>query len=530
MTWLLVAYFAYRVYDQHRSWRIFVLGSMLLGSTALCLAAVQLFPGFEYLLLTTRSGFGFDAKGNGFPIQDIVQFVFPHVVSLFSPLYIGVVGLFVAATALAGKTREAAFWGFATLFALLWSFGANSLLYPLLYNLLPGAYFFRGQERAACIVSVAGAILAGLGVVRLIQWQSGTSESQLVRLQRRLWIAAVAIAGISTLVFIAWLGDRDAYGAYIPYVALSALMALSAAWLLPWLPRQRSLRLVLIGLIVFELFTVNMGYEAVYDPVPPDEQLSLTPPPLVAQVLADETSGFRVDGFRGLGDNYGSLYGVADIRGISPLWLGSAFAIIEGDLPVERAWELFAVRYVFTDWNELPIPSTIIGRGSDRFGAINLHQVANPRPFVIPMESFEIIPDDREAWARLSDPAFDARRIAIVNSAPGIDPGLPRNFQSSAEMLSPELWEIAISSNAPALLSISLVHYPGWSATLNGESLPILRAYGTLMAVAVPPGEDQMLRLTYDPLSYRVGALLSLVTWSGVAILGFRRLFRRRRR
>ena len=30
---------------------------------------------------------------------------------------------------------------------------------------------------------------------------------------------------------------------------------------------------------------------------------------------------FRVDGFRGLQDNFGSLYGVMDMRGISPLFL-----------------------------------------------------------------------------------------------------------------------------------------------------------------------------------------------------------------
>jgi uncharacterized membrane protein YfhO len=48
--------------------------------------------------------------------------------------------------------------------------------------------------------------------------------------------------------------------------------------------------------------------------------------------------------------------------------------------------------------------------------------------------------------------------------------------------------------------------------------VPILRAYSTLMAVPIPAGEHT-LRLVYDPLSYRLGAGLSLVTWAGLVIL-----------
>src|SRR4030095_9972055 len=138
-------------------------------------------------------------------------------------------------------------------------------------------------------------------------------------------------------------------------------------------PQTVFYRWILLGLIVFELFTVNMDTETNYDSVPPEQQLSLSPPPLVAQALVDTNIPFRVDGYRALHDNYGSLYGLADIRGISPLFLDSAHAIIENGLINPRAWELFAVKYVYSDWDALPIPSEIIGEREDRYGVVNLH-------------------------------------------------------------------------------------------------------------------------------------------------------------
>jgi hypothetical protein len=520
MTWLLLGYFAFGLFQGGWSWRRFIGGSAVFGLIAFGLSAVQLLPGLEYLRLTTRSGFGFEAKGNGFPIQDIVQFFVPTVVSLFSPLYIGVIGILLALIALWRCSAEAIFWGAAALVALLWSFGANSLLYPLLYNTLPGAYFFRGQERAAFIVANAGAILAALGVMRLMSWKALPGASPGRTLRRMLLLIALVLGGVFAIIFVAWLGNRDSYSSYIPFFALSAIIAIAAAILLPQLTRHKTapFALALIALTVFELFTVGMDSDAVYNPIPPAQQLSLTPPPLVQQVLDDTATLSRVDGFRGLGDNFGSLYGIADIRGISPLWLGSAYAIVEGDLPDQIAWELFSVRYVFTDWNELPIPSEIVGRGTDRFGSINLHQLSNPRPFALLISEYEVVPDDTAARARLADPAFNPRTTLLLNSNPGITTSSTSETPIPVTQVTPEEIHLSLSSPVEALVSISMVDYPGWRATINDQPTDIVRAYGGLMALRVTPGESTI-RLTYDPLSYRIGALLSLVSWSAIAIL-----------
>ncbi|MBZ0277324.1 MAG: hypothetical protein K8I60_14360, partial [Anaerolineae bacterium] len=146
MTYLLAAYFAYRVHTTHYGWRVFVSGTALFGVIAGGMAAVQLLPGFEYLGRTARVDFTYDAKGNGFPFQDVIQFIFPGVMSMFSPLYMGIIGLALAVIALWRRLPGTLFWGITALLALGLSFGANSVIFPLLYNLLPGMRFFRGQE------------------------------------------------------------------------------------------------------------------------------------------------------------------------------------------------------------------------------------------------------------------------------------------------------------------------------------------------------------------------------------------------
>ena len=72
-------------------------------------------------------------------------------------------------------------------------------------------------------------------------------------------------------------------------------------------------------------------------------------------------------------------------------------------------------------------------------------------------------------------------------------------------------------------------HYPGWSARVDGEERPILLANYFFRAVAVEPGETEVV-FSYrsDPfeLGRRISALALLVTVVG---LGLAELMRRRR-
>lgn len=524
MTYLLVAYCAYRVYEKRWSWRVFVVGTAAFGIIAGGLAAVQLLPGLEYLAHTARAGMGFDEKGNGFQFQDIVQTVLPNIVTVWSPLYVGITGLVLALIAAWRKLPGSLFWGIVALVGLGLSLGANSPIFALLFNIVPGMRFFRGQERAAYLVSFSLAILAGMGAAHLLSWDKLQDFKLTRRIQQVLLGLVIVIAMVFGLLLIAWLGNADSYGKYIGLAAFSLVSAVLVFALIPWLlgnPEQ-SLRYVLVGsLLVFELFTVSMDSPSNYDSVPPDEQLSFSPPPLVATALADNDIPFRVDGYRALHDNYGSLYGLADMRGISPLFLSSSLNLIEPDLINPRAWELFAVRYVYTDWNEMPVASEIIADGTDRYGTLNLHKLTDPRPFALLMYSAQIAGSDAEAREMLADPNFIPRRTIILDRDAGImlDGEIPEDATAIVTDFQPEAFGIQVNTSKDAVLSVSNPDYPGWYATVDGQDTPILRAYGALAAVVIPAGEHRV-QFIYNPLSYRAGAIISLLMWSGIGIAG----------
>jgi hypothetical protein len=218
-----------------------------------------------------------------------------------------------------------------------------------------------------------------------------------------------------------------------------------------------------------------------------------------------------------------------DIQGISPLFLEGMHQLIETDLPDAVTWTLLGVRYVFSDWQELPVASEIVGTGEDRYGAVNLHRLSNARPFAAILYRTATVGSDADAYSLLRDPAFPFDRTIILDRETGInDSAAPVLTPASVVSFAPEKITIHAPAAANGILAIALPDYPGWYATVDQQPAEILRAYGGLGAVQLEAG-DHLVELVYNPLSYRVGASLSLFTWLGLAILGVFVAFRSRR-
>ena len=77
-----------------------VIGGLLLScAVAVGLGAVQLLPSLEYVGLSVRANVDYAFVSGGFPVQDTWQLLLPGVLTLYSPLYIGAVGLGLAVVA-----------------------------------------------------------------------------------------------------------------------------------------------------------------------------------------------------------------------------------------------------------------------------------------------------------------------------------------------------------------------------------------------------------------------------------------------
>ena len=338
---------------------------------------------------------------------------------------------------------------------------------------------------------------------------------------------------IAVLSLFAWVHDAAAWGEFFSIAARSAITAVVAYLLFSRFlrhPERPALHAALILLVAFELFSVNIDHPANYDPIPAADQLSMTPPPLVQRVLNDDNAGqpFRVDGFRGLLDNNGSLYGLMDMRGISPLWLKGTEIIVYADyVDNSLAWELFAVKYVFSGSDNLSVPSKVVARGDDHFGPVFLHRLENPRAFAQLYYDADVVDNDAWALELMGDIRWDERAKIVLNQRPNLDlPGLAAVEAVDIESFAPEKIKLKVSTEHNAILSLSLPHYAGWEARVDDRPAEILRAYASLSAVEIPAGEHSV-TLRFAPISFTLGGIFSLLTWLALGLLAIHTIWRR---
>ena len=84
----------------------------------------------------------------------------------------------------------------------------------------------------------------------------------------------------------------------------------------------------------------------------------------------------------------------------------------------------------------------------------------------------------------------------------------------------PERVVAEMVTNAPGLLVVTDLFYPGWIAEDAGRRLAILRADGFFRAVALPAGSHRV-TFRYRPVSVLVGAGISAAALLTILFLGY---------
>jgi hypothetical protein len=146
--------------------------------------------------------------------------------------------------------------------------------------------------------------------------------------------------------------------------------------------------------------------------------------------------------------------------------------------------------------------------------------------------SYEVVEDPSKIPARIMAPDFDPARTVLLEKAPGFaadpadttSPGRVTDTTYDGNVIT-----VDVDAARPALLVHAENWFPYWHAFVDGKEEPILRAYGTLRAVAVAPGHHEIVfRFVSKP--YRVGKSVTLATLALVAILGVLAVVAGRRR
>jgi hypothetical protein len=127
------------------------------------------------------------------------------------------------------------------------------------------------------------------------------------------------------------------------------------------------------------------------------------------------------------------------------------------------------------------------------------------------------VADGVEALAAIREGGFDPATSAVVEGHPGLAvPGQPGAASGSATYreATPEDASITASVTEASVVVVRNAWDGGWSATVDGRPVPVLRTDYFLQGVPIPAGTHEI-RLTYrDPMIGR-GLALSALVWLG---------------
>lgn len=203
-----------------------------------------------------------------------------------------------------------------------------------------------------------------------------------------------------------------------------------------------------------------------------------------------------------------------------------------GTRPDPQLSGLLGLRYLLESRSEAVAPGWI-EPAEPLTGPVRVlvNAAALPRSYVVP---YAIVAGPEEAARLLSERAAGldpAVAIVLEQSPPERFAGLSRTPAEVAQTgrpdppgeariiyAAPEELRIMVHLARPGFLVVSDSWYPGWRATVDGSPAPILKANLALRAIPLEAGTREV-RLLYDPLSVKAGAMVSAATLVVCALL-----------
>jgi hypothetical protein len=531
-----------------------------------------------------------------FPPQELISFVFPSFFGLQGQTYWGflpftqsthAIGIVVLCYALIGfgllRGWVRVFWLGAALVVLVIGFGRNlPILYGPLFHFLP---FFDKFRVPSMIYSVLPLIAAFPMAVALDAVASGGEDGGSGQGARRAAIFFRVIAVLFGIVlFLGILGrvagggsswfqtawERGGGGAPAELIAerrhlfWTDIVRASAIALLAALVALARLRAKLtpaaywvatLFLLSTDLYLIDRPF---YAPAPPRTTANarLLPEDLVTTVtstsprtrvlpLSLESRGGKT-GLAIAADTDWPLVGVESVGGYHPAGLRRVKDFVQsGAWQNPGTWRSLDVGFVslavpgvrLDEEQRIQLATSFpmlerVGQGQTPTGDVLLFRYpANlGRAYVVP-ES-RAIPDPLERLEFLGSPEFDPTSLVVLeDEVPS--PAAREAWSASAAITTHAEERVAVAvSGSGGFLVLADAYYPDWRATLDGAPATIYPANHVVRALAVPPGEHEIV-FTFRDVAYERGRWIGRAgRWAAtfVALLGLAWTLRSRRR
>lgn len=559
----------------------YLAGLALMIATAISLSAIQLAPTLELGRHSVRNNLTYEwVSLFSLPPESLITLLLPDFFgdALTLPywgknylwetsLYPGLAPLVLGAAAvLYDRSRPVKIFAAIAAAALVLAFGKYTPLLKVLYDYVPGFNLFRGLSKFIFVFSFAWAMLAGYGLARLAE----RAEADLPKFRRLAYgILAAAIfltlLGGSVMLDFAharelWTSlvhgyDRGAdnylggslINAFFPasfhaflfiLFKIAAVLAFLGGLCLIFVEFARfPIRLFIVAVLVltaFDLWTFGARYLVGFKP----ERLSMDRE--LKAFLAGDKELFRIASPQSSLSNVGLLEGIENVGGYDQLTLKSynEFVNFSQGLSIDKPTPAMAITrssplldllnaryYVLEPAMSLERPGFHLAFRNSRY-KVYRNDAALPRSYIV--HDAKVVEGRDAALRALAGPAFKPASQAVVAEAIDGLPGDPA-LQSPAPTIvahAPNRVVIRAEAKAAGLLVLADVFYPGWKAFVDGGETPIYRVNYVVRGVFLPKGEHTV-EFRYDPMSFKIGAAVTLASLMIVLVFLSRFLYGR---
>jgi hypothetical protein len=548
-----------------------VLGALTTVAIApLFVSAAQLWPGLETAAETLRGGgisYAF-ATSFSFPPENFVTLwapgFFGNVLDLAywgrwyfwdATLFVGVLGLSLVLLGIWRGDRQAGPAALLLVLMVVLSLGRYTPFYGWLHAWVPGFDAFRAPSKFLFQASLFAALLAGIGADRLLRDAHGTRGLailtgvwSLLLVCGALWAGATWTdsGGLRFGDLIRYMEDEKSVGHLVrelrwlaPELSAQAVRSLLLAagtavlgtGVLLVRRRRRPAAHVYLGLVVVELAVFALLHRGSFDPA--DARITL-PDAVQARVGADERIFLPRAGNRLLES------GLASVWGYDPFLLERYVALVAATQPQEFSLTEYSMRYpvsfhplfamlrcrlyIGSDAEDRAALAARRFRAGRGFAQLPIHEIPDPLPRFLLVSDHAVVRDDDTRLARLLDPAFDPRRVVLLEKEPDPLParGSPGTGRIERLDASTDHVDLAVEIDAPALLLVTDAYSSGWNATALAPGpqpgYEVLPANHALMAIPLAAGSHR-LRLEYAPASFPAGVAASLASSAALLML-----------
>ena len=452
------------------------------------------------------------------------------------------------------------------IFALAFAFGAGNAVYEVCHRFVPSVAMFRIPSRMLFFASFAVAMLAGIG----IDVFAGSTE----RIRPGQALLPKLLAGLALitagLMLAAFLRDRPSELPTVPAeTSLSAFILSPKTWSLPgnwktwaWLTAGLSLICgaslarkrrtpVLCAVVALALLETSLHAHQVLRTAPPGllrSGGSLSDVPGLHEGLFRTLVQQHV-----LSDQEAANGNIRKVQGYEPVCLLPYVAAFRSALPETPNFsdslfgfapinlndfskpviDMLGVRWAVTTSDEQEIPAgwkrvasgiqppfLTLRDGKAEMTNYEVWENISPLPRAMVVGQATTLKAGEDSTAALARCNFREEVLLLKDVLPDGPRAEPR--ESTIERYTPNEVVIQVDATAPGYLVLSDAWSPGWTASVDGASVGILRANTAFRAVPVPAGKHNV-QFRFWPPGLSAGLTISLLTATLLLCMSFRR-------